>query len=291
MIIMKNLNKILFLLICALIGASCEKHIVEYKATPIDETSTAEFQLFYMVPVVSGAVNTINRIELNNGLLGNETAPLSVFNFVPSGSVGRFFTTKPGQVNLKLYKGVVTDLLQTYDQNFDLPAGKHNVVVHDFQKPPVILSNDIPYPKITTENTGTTAWIKFYNFLYETEGVPTSLKLQYQFQYTVDNETGEKSEWANLGDPVSFGEGTGWEPVTVNKTVEISSGSARVDYRIRMIGSDGSDQGSLVIRNASGNMVDYADWWTASIGRVYHHMLAGFRQASPTAAVRQSTAY
>lgn len=288
---MKKLNKILLFLICAFIGVSCEKHVVEYKATPIDEATTAEFQLFYMVPVVSGAANTINRVELNDELLSNETAPISVFNFVPSGAVGRFFAATPGQVNLKMYKGVITDMLQTYDQNFDLPAGKHNVVVHDFEKPPVILSNSEPYPKVTTENTGTTAWVRFYNFLYETSGVPTSLKLQYQFQYTVDNETGEKSEWANLGNPVSFGEGTGWEPVTVNKTVEISSGTARVDYRIRIIGANGSDEGSLVIRNASGNMVDYNDFWNASVGRVYHHMLAGFRQASPGAAVRQATAY
>ncbi len=288
---MKNLNKILFFLLCSLVGISCEKHVVDYNATAVDEATTAEFQLFYMVPVVSGAANTINRVELNNELLTNETAPLAVFNFVPSGAVGRFFTTTPGQINLKMYKGVITDMQQTYDQNVDLPAGKHNLVVHDFDKPPIVLSNEIPYPKVTTENTGTTAWVKFYNFLYETAGVPTNLKLQYQFQYTVDNETGEKSEWANLGDPVSFGQGTGWEPVTVNKTVEISSGSARIDYRIRLIGADGSDEGSLVIQNTSGNMVDYADWWTASIGRVYHHMLAGFRQASPTAGVRQATAY
>ncbi|MGO1243686.1 MAG: hypothetical protein ACTJHT_03285 [Sphingobacterium sp.] len=288
---MKKLNKILLFLICSFIGVSCEKHVVEYKATPIDEATTAEFQLFYMVPVVSGASNTINRVELNDKLLSNETAPISVFNFVPSGAVGRFFATTPSQVNLKMYKGVITDLLQTYDQNFDLPAGKHNVVVHDFEKPPVILSNQEPYPKVTTENTGTTAWVRFYNFLYETSGVPTSLKLQYQFQYTVNNETGEKSEWANLGNPVSFGEGTGWEPVTVNKTVEISSGTARIDYRIRMVGANGSDEGSLVIRNTSGNMIDYNDFWNASIGRVYHHMLAGFRQGSPGAAVRQATAY
>src|SRR5690606_2393375 len=185
-----------------------------------------------------------------------------------------------GQINLKLYKGVVTDMVKAYDQNFEIPTGKNSVVVHDFDQPPIILSNDAPYPKETTENTGTTAWIKFYNFLYETSGVPTSLKLQYQFQYVLDNETGEKSEWANLGEAVSFGEMTAWSPVTVNKTVEISSGTARIDYRIRMIGADGSDQGSLIITNAAGNLVEFADWWNAAIGRVYHHMLAGYRQST-----------
>ncbi|WP_164111003.1 MULTISPECIES: hypothetical protein [Sphingobacterium] len=162
--------------------------------------------------------------------------------------------------------------------------------MHDFNKPPFLIRHETPYPSVTTEFTGKTAWVRFANFLYESAGAPTSLKLQYQFQYVVDNETGEKSPWANIGKPVAFGEVTGWEPVTVNKTVEISSGTARIDYRIRLIGSDGSDQGSLIVRNSAGKMVDYSDWWNAAIGRVYMHTLAGNRVATPIASVKQGTA-
>lgn len=289
---MKYLNKLkLVLLVSAIFCFSCEKHTVEYDAIALDDATSAQFQLFYMVPISSGTANNINKVEVNNELLTNETTPLSVFNFIPSGAVGRFFATEPGDVNLKLYRGAVTSLTQAYDQTFNLPAGKHNVVVHDFDKPPVILGNNVPYPSITTENTGTTAWVRFFNFMYESPGVPTSLKIQYQFQYTIDNETGEKSEWANLGDAVSFGEATGYEPVTVNKTVEVSAGTARIDYRIRLIGQDGSDQGSLQVQNASGNIVDYSDWWNASVGRVYNHMFSGYRAgAIPNVGIRLSSA-
>ncbi|WP_257666777.1 hypothetical protein [Parapedobacter tibetensis] len=287
---MKTLDKLILALICTCLCTACEKNVIEYAATPISDETTAQFQLHYMVPVTTGAVNNINKVELNGELLTNETAPLAAYNFIPSGAVGKFFSTEAGTVNLKLYRGAVSDLSLVYDHDFNLPAGKHNIVVHDFDKPPIIVKNEVPYPTVTTEYTGTTAWVKFYNVLYETSGVPTTLKLQYQFQYTVDNDTGEKSEWMNLGNPVSFGEATGWEPVTVNKTVEISSGSARIDYRIRIIGEDGSDQGSLEVRNAAGNIVNYADWWNAFIGRVYHHMFAGFRTATPTSGVRVATA-
>ncbi|WP_313267677.1 hypothetical protein [Sphingobacterium sp.] len=287
---MKNLHKFLITLLGLLLFSACKKNVVEYQATPIDDGATAQFQLHYMVPVATGAANNINKVELNGKLLVNQTTPLVVYNFLPSGSVGRFFAAEPGKVNLKLYKGATDNLVLVYDQTFDLPAGKSNVVVHDFNKPPVVIVNEVPYPKTTTENTGTTAWVKFYNFLYESANTPTSLKLQYQYQYTVNNETGQKSEWANVGKPVSFGEATGWEPVTVNKTVIISAGTARIDYRARLIGADGSDQGSLVVRNSTGSMVDYTDWWTAQIGRVYHHMLAGFRTATPIAGVKQATA-
>lgn len=286
---MINLNKLLIILALVLLGTGCEKNVVEYNAELVEDQSTAQFQLFYMAPVTTGAANNINKVELNGELLTNETTPLAVYNFIPSGAVSRFFATKPGTVNLKLHRGAVNNLTLAYDQNFDLPAGKYNVFVHDFTKPPVLIKHETPYPSVTTEFTGTTAWVKFSNFLYETAGIPTTLKLQYQFQYIVDNVTGQKSDWANVGKPVAFGEATGWQPITVNKTVEISSGTARIDYRIRLIGADGSDQGSLKVRNSAGNTVDYADWWNASIGRIYMHTLAGYRAATPVSSVKQVT--
>lgn len=286
---MKTLTNIILVFLGIILFSACEKNVVEYDAELIDESTTAQFQIYYMVPIITGTANNINRVELNNQLLTNETTPLSTYNFIPSGAVSKFFTTKPGSVNLKLHRGAVTNLTLAYDQTFDLPAGRYNLVIHDFDKPPILVNHDIPLPSVTTEFTGTTAWIKFSNFLYESTGVPTTSKIQYQFQYVLDNVTGEKSDWNNLGQPVAFGESTGWEPVTVNKLVEISAGTARIDYRIRVIGADGSDQGSLIVRNGAGNMVNYADWWNAQIGRVYHHNLAGYRTITPIASVRQFT--
>lgn len=283
---MKRIYIILLVLINAFFVCSCEKNIVEYDEVKIDEKTTAEFQIFYLSPVVANAANNINKIELNDKLLINSTTPLNTYNMVPGGAVSRFFTTQPGKVNLKLYTGPVSNMTLSYNMDFDIPAGRYNLVIHDFAKPPILVSNDLPYPTITTELTGTTAWVKFSNFMYESVGVPTNLKLQYQYQYTVDNETSEKSNWLNLGKAISFGESTGWEPVPVNKTVIISAGTARIDYRIRLIGTDGSDQGPLMVRNTSGTMVPYSDWWNVAIGRIYHHNLAGFRSATPIASVR-----
>src|SRR5690606_21682557 len=154
--------------------------------TPISDETMAQFQLHYMVPSATGAANDINKVELNGRILTNETAPLLTYNLIPSGAVGKFFSTEPGTINLKLYKGPAASLSLAYYQTFDLPAGKYKLIVHDFDKPPVIIKNEVPYPKVVTEHTGATAWVKFYNFLYETPGVPTTLKLQYQFQYTTD---------------------------------------------------------------------------------------------------------
>src|SRR5690606_7910381 len=142
-----------------------------------------------------------------------------------------------------------------------------------------------------TEYTATTARVRTIDLMYETEGEPTDLTLQYQWQHTTDHETGDTSEWLNVGEPAALGEGTGWAPVTGNKTGELSAGTARRDHRTRVRGADGSDQGSLQMRNSSGNQVDYSDWWNAQIGRMYNHVFAGYRNASPGVNIRQSTAH
>lgn len=284
---MKKLRNILAITWAALFLASCEKQELSYQAEKIDD-GTAQFQLFFMNPIAAVATNNINKVELNGQLLTNQTAPLNVSNFIPNGAVSKFYATQAGSANLKLYQGAVTSMDLAYDQTVNFPAGKHQLFIHDFTQPPVILPYPMPFPSVTTEHTGTTAWIRFYNFMYEAEGVPTTLKLQYQWQYTTDNETGDKSDWFNLGSPVSFGEATGWEPVTVNKTVEISAGTARIDYRIRLIGADGSDQGSLLVGTAG--TTEYSDWWNAQVGRIYNHVFAGYRTGTPAVGIKQSTA-
>jgi len=283
---MKQFRNILFFSLLSVLMFSCEKHTVEYMATKV--TGLAEFQLHYFVPLTAGTANNIYKIEVNGQVYGNNTAPLTTYNAVPSGGVGRFYTTKPGQVNIKLYKG--TDLELVFDQNCELKAGKQNIFVYDFNQPPIVFDTGYPFKADVTDNTGTTAWIKFYNFLFESDGVTTPLKIQYQYQYTIDNTSGQKSDWLDLGSPVAFGETTGWIAIPVNKTVFNSAGTARIDYRAQVINQDGSNGGSLKVQNSSGALVDYSDWWTAQIGRRYHHIMSGMRVAKPNCAVRVFTA-
>lgn len=285
---MKKLQNIFSIMLAVLFLTSCEKNVLEYQAEKISE-ETAQFQLYHMRPVAANNANNINSVELGGKILANSTAPLNVSNFIPSGAVGSYYATQAGTANLKLHTGLSSSLTLAYDMDINIPAGKSQIFVHDFTKPPVVIPVPFPLPKVTTEHTSTTAYIRFYNFMYESAGVPTTLKLQYQWQYTTDNATAAKSEWFNLGQPVSFGEATGWEPVTVNKTVEISAGTARIDYRIRLIGPDGSDQGSLKVGTAG--TTDYSDWWNAQIGRVYQHVFSGYRTGTPAVGIKQSVAY
>ena len=295
---MKKLNKFLALMMVLAVLSSCEKNVIGLDGEEItDETSM--FQISNMVPLPLTTANTVNQTEVNGRLLTNQTTPMAPFNYLPgplaSVNANKFFTSAERDINLKIYRGAASALTLSYDQNITLQPGKQTLFIHDFSQPPVNIPFPLPFPTVVSEDTGTAAWIRFINLMYESPGVPSNLKLQYQWQYTTDNETAAKSDWLNLGQPVAFGEATGWEQVYVNKTVEASSGTARIDYRIRLIGPDGSDQGSMQVRNTGGALVDYSDWWNAAIGRVYNHVFAGYRNvnasATPGVGIRQSVVH
>lgn len=269
--------KYLSLILTVALMVSCETVPIEYDAEPIG--NQAEFQLHYVVPVDATTANRVTKVEINGHLYANIKAPLNTYNAIPSGGVGRFYVASPGNVNIKMYQGNDMDVL-VYDQNVTLTVGKQNVFIHDFNLPPVVLDNGYPYIRRQTVETDSTTWVRFYNFLYETAGVPTDLRLQYQY---VSHRTGEL---VNIGNPVAFGESTGWEQVLLIKTDIVSSGSRRIDYKIKVVDNAGNILGDLQVMNSSGNFVNYSDYWTGYIGRRVHHIYCGMRAANPRAAVR-----
>lgn len=275
--------KYICLVLLVILSVSCTKNEVEYATTPIGDM--AEFQLHYFVPVTATSTNNITKVEINNQLYANTKAPLSTYSAIPSGTVGKFYIVEPGTVNVKMYQGLTGDVL-VYDQNVALVQGKQNVFVHDFQQPPIVFNNGYPYVKNTTEDSDSTCWIKFYNFLYETPGtpnVPTTLRLQFQY---IDSVTLLPT---NIGPPVAFGETTGWQPVPVRKVTFNSAGSQVVVTLIRVVDIDGNDLGPLSYK-VGATFRDYTANQTLAIGRRYHYVLSGMRADVPNSAVRIFTA-
>jgi len=172
-----------------------------------------------------------------------------------------------------------------YNQNVTLSAEKQNVFVYDFDKVPMVFDNGYPFAKTEGSGTDSTCYVKFYNFLYETAGVPSTLKLQYQY---VDPRT---SALVNIGDPVSFGETTGWQPVKVVKSVVISAGYCNIYYKIKVVADDGTISGDLQLWNSKSVYASYSDYAIGYIGRRYFHTLGGMRSATPIASVRVFNAY
>jgi hypothetical protein len=263
--------KYLGLALVLALTASCEKHEIEYKTTPLS-SEMAEFQLHYVVPVASTSTNYMYKVEVNDSLLTNSYAPLTTYNAIPKGNVGRFYTVETGTVNIKMYMG--TALTLKYDQDVTLTAGKQNVFVYDYNLPPKVFDNGYPYAAHITSNTDTLCYVKFYNFLYESAGVPTTYRLQYQY-------VNSSNALVNIGAPVSFSETTGWQPVKIVKSKFNSSGYATLTYKIKVIDTNGNIVGDLSIMNAKGVYANYSDVTkTEYIGKRYHHVIGGIRTSS-----------
>jgi hypothetical protein len=275
--------KYLFLVLAMALTVSCEKHVIDYDAIPIGDV--AEFQLHYMNPVAAVAANYITRVEVNGKMVANSKAPLNTYNAIPSGSVGKFYTVNPGNVNLKLYMtGKVTVDSLVCDESVTMKVGKQNVFVHDFNQPLIWFDNGYPYIKRETVTTDSTAWVKFYNFLYETAGVPTTKLIQYQYVNSRTNAV------VNIGKPLAFGEATGWEQVTVIKAAPLDI-SRLITFKMKEVDASGNIIGDLQIMNSSGTYVAYTGTATLTIGRWYHHIMAGFRAVkTPNSSVRVFTA-
>lgn len=285
---MKKIYYIASCLILLLLSlASCGDKEVEYDTTDL-ESNAAEYQLHYVAPVTSSAANYINQVLLDGTLVSNSYAPLKPSNFIPSGGTSRFYKTTPGTKTLQMYTGSTT-LTEVYNQQMTLTSGKQNVIVYDLTKAPAVFDNEYPYTANLTANTDSTAWVKFFNFMYENTTTPTTLKLQYKC-YCMNPSTNKYTDTVAVGKPVAFGETTGWQPVKVLKSAYNSSGYCSVYYLIDIIDANGNAVGSLQITNSSNKVVNYSDYWTTYIGRRYMHILKGIRtNKTYTVAVNVST--
>ena len=262
---MKILKYLTYSLALLAMLASCEKHEIEYPTVPAPE---AEFQLHYFEPVKDAAANYIDSVFINDKLIANADggAQLKVNNGLPG--YAKFYGAEPGVNNIKLYrKGELI-----YNEDMTLAKGKQNVIIHDMNALPVVISNQFPYQHssagATASNwdTDSLATVMFINMLYEDGVKPYEGKLQYQWQHF------RTKEWMNIGEPVAFGEATARTEVLVVKETFISQGARRIDYRI--LDEDGN---VLQIGNSSGKMSNYSDWWNATIGRAYMHFFRGNR--------------
>jgi hypothetical protein len=277
-----KIMKYLSLILAVVLMVSCEKHEIVYDAEPVADM--AEFQLHYYVPVTAVAANNITKVEVNSKLFANTRAPLATYNVIPSGAVGRFYAVNPGPVQIKMYQGAEMTTL-VYDKTVTLTSGKQNVVVHDFAQAPIVFDNGYPYVANVTTITDSIAWVKFYNFLYESAGVPTTKKLQYQYVNT------RTSALVNIGTPVGFGESTGWEKVIVVKTDLISQGARTITFKIKEVDDSGVVIGDLQVMGTTGVFAAYTATSSLTIARRYHHTMAGYRAvASPNSSVRVFTA-
>ncbi|MBR5398730.1 MAG: hypothetical protein IK103_02935 [Bacteroidales bacterium] len=280
---MKKIRFSILAIAALLFLGSCSKHKMWF---PIDKMPEdwAEFQIHYFEPSANAASYNMDTVYINDVIYGSKDGgtTLQYNNGLPrfaygSTAIGKFYGVKAGNVNIKcMRRGEVV-----YDQNMTLTVGKQNVIIHDLNQPPIVIDNQFPYwnavAPATGENwnTDSVGKVMFINLLYESPGVPYPGKLQYQWK----RRSG--TEWANIGEPVGFGEATERTPVIIHKTVFNSSGYENVDYRIL------TESGDELQKWNGSKYVTYSDYWNCYIGKVYMHFFRGYRTTTPACNVTQ----
>ena len=274
--------KYLAIALTFVIGLSaCEKIELTH---PYDDTDgrTALFQVFYYEPVTVAAANYIDSVYVNDVLYSsvNGSGQLVTYNGVPGGGIGRFFSAKPGDIKLRFMRGGK----DVYERVVNIKQGRQGIYVYDLNENPSVIEmnsfGERPTPSPADWDTDSVVYVRFVNLLYEDATTPYPGKLQYQWRRADQDE----DTWQNVGNPVAFGEATDFEVITIHKTTFNSTGSQNVYYRLL------TDEGEVLqVLNTNDKMVNYSDYWTATLGRAYSHHFAGVRTAKPVSSVRQWT--
>ena len=270
--------KYISICLLAVLFASCDKKDIEF---PMEDVSNkAQIQVAYMCPKQAITANYIYTVVINGvEYCNNGSSFLATYNYVPSGAVGLFYTVEPGDVNIRFLnkKGE-----EVYNTNINVASGsKQMVVVYDFAQAPAIVPFKEPLKFPGVADTGDKCSVRLYNFLFESEGVPMTDKIQLGLQDT------ETKEYKPVGTPIAFGEATEFIPVDIDKEGPGGSGfntagNQRRDVCFfRIDAQTGENKGQLQYTNANGKVGVFTDWWTWYIGRGYLEFMHGVLDSKP----------
>lgn len=253
----------------AVLFASCDKKDIEF---PMEDVSNqAQIQVAYMCPKKAETANYIYTVVINGvEYCNNGSSFLATYNYVPSGAVGLFYTVNPGDVNIRFLN---KNGEEVYNTNINVASGsKQMVVVYDFAQAPAIVPFKEPLKFPGVADTGNKCSVRLYNFLFESEGVPMTDKIQLGLQNT------ETKEYAPVGEPIAFGQATEFIPVDIDKEKGSgfnTSGYQRRDICIYRIGADGENKGVIQYTKSTGATAGFTDYWNWYIGRGYLEFMRG----------------
>ena len=263
--------KYISICLLAVLFASCDKKDIEF---PMEDVSNqAQIQVAYMCPKKAETANYIYTVVINGvEYCNNGSSFLATYNYVPSGAVGLFYTVNPGDVNIRFLN---KNGEEVYNTNINVASGsKQMVVVYDFAQAPAIVPFKEPLKFPGVADTGNKCSVRLYNFLFESEGVPMTDKIQLGLQNT------ETKEYAPVGEPVAFGQASDFIAIDIDKMGPGGSGYndygyQRRDICIYRIGADGENKGVIQYTKSTGATAGFTDWWTWYIGRGYMEFMRG----------------
>ena len=288
---MKSIKYLMLAFVIGLLSTSCEKKIVDFNWEKADY-SKAFVQVYYMSLVKNNSDNYIEYVTVNGQEYQyDHNAIISPYNFTPAYTVGASYQTEPGVCRIKLeaeedsvVKDPVTkETLKNWNETGDsikyynrhtvyegatevaLEAGKlYQVIVwdNDGAAPVVHEFGDIPtYTELDSLCVSRWSSFRFYNFMFDAPGVPTTAKLYFDVRAKSNGDIiGSYPEGG-----LAFGEATGYIDYWCKEEQIINAyNDVYLRHDIRAVWPDGTE--TVLLKN---------DYWTTRPGRSYHYFYNG----------------
>ena len=257
----------------AMVASSCEQDEPELGWYDAD-MSQAFVQVYYMSLVANSSAENIKYITINGvEYTYNHQAMITPYNFAPSYIVGSAYATEPGRCTVKLETesgsesaGYTRTVVYEGTTEEALTAGEiHQVIVWDNenQSAPIVHKFGTPTVYNDYDETGNCTWAsaRFYNFMFDEPGVPTTARLYFDLR-----EYSNGPIYASYPEGgLAFGEATDYFDTYLDPAQMLgASRYVYVRHDVRAVWPDGTEE--ILLKN---------DYWTTYVGKSYHYFYYG----------------
>ncbi|NCB19883.1 MAG: hypothetical protein EOM61_09725 [Bacteroidia bacterium] len=195
---------------------SCEKNVITYNATDLDQDQFAQIRLVYDLPIVTSTTHNITMLKYNDQLYSQVGTALG--SILPN-SMAKYHRIPVGSNKVDAYKGAAKDVL-AYTSNFTIEKGKWSAFIYQENQPPLLVQDPEEY--VTGHPwADTVAYVRFVNLFHKADGVTPYGRLTLKVERIVNGVT----QWVDVA-TCDYKEASTYNPIKLNrKGIAIWSGT------------------------------------------------------------------
>lgn len=151
---------------------SCEKNVITYPTTDLNQNTYAQIRLVYDLPIVSSSTHNITRLKYNDILYSQVGTALG--SILPN-STAKYHAVPVGALKVEAFKTSTMDVV-AYTNTFNIAKGKWSAFIYNETQPPLLVQDPEEYQTGHPWND-TLTYIRFVNLFHKADGVTPFGKL------------------------------------------------------------------------------------------------------------------
>jgi len=163
---------------------SCEKNVITYGTTDLDQNAHAQVRFVYDLPLVTSTTHNITLLKYNDQIYSEVGTPLgSIF----PNSIAKYHRVPVGSVKVDAFKTATKDVV-AYSSTFNITKGKWSAFAYQENQPPLLVQDPEEYQTGHPWND-TITYIRFVNLFHKSDGVTPFGRLTLKGVRTVGGVT------------------------------------------------------------------------------------------------------